>query len=142
MFKRKQNILLLEKVSPESLLEYRLSGKPGIVVKIKDTLFLVKLPSNSALLEKHLSTSLCETCECICKWCPKVTDLTLSIKLGVGYDFADAVHRYGRIEKYDFITSAVEVFGKTSSECVVLECSNYFYRNPEDYEEQYFAETI
>ena len=142
MFKSNSKVVMLQEVSPKELMQYRLSGEAGLVIKLKDKLLLAKFPRKSKLLTRKLCPSLCATCDCICKCCPKVTDLTLSIQLGVGRSFPDAVQRYGRIEKYDFITSAVEMFNKNSSNCVILECANYSKRNPDDYEPQYFAETI
>lgn len=142
MINSNSKVVMLQEVSPEELLKYRLSGEAGLVIKLKDKLFLAKLPRESTLPAKELTSGLCETCDCICKCCPKVTDLTLSIQLGVGRSFPDAVQKYGRIEKYDFITSAVEIFNSKVSNSIILECSNYSERNPDDYEPQFFAETI
>lgn len=142
MFKSNSKIVMLQEVSPEELMKYRFSGEAGLVIKLKDKLLLAKLPRKSTLSERDLVSGLCETCDNVCKDCPKITDLTLAIQLGIGRSFPDAVQRYGRIEKYDFITSAVEMFNKNSSNCVILECANYSKRNPDDYEPQYFAETI
>lgn len=137
----------LREVSSEELMRFRLSGKTGFLIKVNENLYLARLKPNSALptmiLAPELSSpSLCETCDKVCKGCSKVSDMTLSIQLGFGFSFSDAVEKYGRIEKYGFITSAVEIFNKQNSNCIVEECKNYTKRNPTDYEEQYFAETI
>lgn len=142
MINSNSKVVMLQEVSLEDLMKYRLSGEEGFVIKLKDKLFLAKLSRESTLSAKKLASGLCETCDCICKCCPKVTDLTLSIQLGVGRSFPDAVQRYGRLEKYDFIISAVEAFDSKFSNTVVLECANYSKRNPDDCEPQYFAETI
>lgn len=144
MFWRKHK---LHQVSTEELMKFRLSGKTGFLIKVNATFYLARLKNNSALptkvLSPELSTpSLCETCDRACNGCPKARDLTLSIQLGFGFSFPDAVKKYGRIEKYDFITLAVEIFNKKASNCIVEECANYIKRNPADYEDQYFAETI
>ena len=137
----------LREVSSEELMRFRLSGKTGFLIKDNETLYLARLKRNSALptmlLAPELSTpSLCETCDRVCKGCHKISDLTLSTQLGFGFSFPDAVEKYGRIEKYDFITSAVEIFNKQNNNCIVEECKNYTKRNPADYEEQHFAETV
>lgn len=138
----KERKCFLDEVTPEALLKYRLSKKPGLVIKQKDTLYLAKTICNHTISTKAFGTSLCETCDCVCNGCPNNSDLTLSIKLGFGYNFSQAVQKYGRPEKYDFITFAAEFFNRKTSECIVVECKNYRKRNPADYEEQYFAETI
>lgn len=138
----KKRKCFLEEVTPEALMKYRLSKKPGFLIKQKDKLYLAKTIHNNTISTKAFGTSLCETCDCIFHWCPKSTALTLPIQLGFGYNFSDAVERYGRPDKYDFITYAVEFFSRKNSECIVIECKNYRKLNPEDYEEQYFAETI
>ena len=132
----------LQEVSPEGLMKFRLSGKAGFVIKLKGNLLLAELPRQSTLPTRELCPSLCETCDCISKCCPRFNDLTLSIQLGIGRSFPDAVQKYGRLEKYDFIISAVEAFDSKFSNTTVLECANYSKRNPDDYEPQYFAETI
>lgn len=142
MINSNSKVVMLQEVSPKELMQYRLSGEAGLVIKLKDKLLLAKFPRKSKMLTRKLCPSLCATCDCICKGCPKITDLTLSIKLGVGRSFPDAVQRYCRIEKYDFITFAVEAFNSTTSNCIILECANYSEQNPDDYEPQYFAETI
>lgn len=132
----------IEEVSDKDLMLYRLSGEAGLVIKNKHKSFLAKLPRKYDLTTQAFGVSLCESCDCICKYCPKSTALTLPIQLGIGFSFSDAVKRYGRPERYAFINFAVEIFDRKTSECIVLECANYRERNPEDYEEQYFAETI
>lgn len=132
----------MEEISVKDLMEYRLSGEAGIVIKSKRKLFLAKLPRKHDLEAQAFGVSLCESCGCVCKDCPKSSDLTLPILLHIGFNFSDAVKRYDRPERYAFINFAVEIFDKKTSECIVLECANYRKRNPEDYEEQYFAETI
>lgn len=137
----------LRPVSSEELMDFRLSGKTGFLIKANEALYLARLKKSSTLPTRVLSPelsdpSLCETCDKVCNGCPMARDLTLSIQLGFGSSFPDAVKRYGRIEKYDFITSAVEIFNKKASNCIVEECTNYIKRNPADYEDQYFAETI
>ena len=138
----KERKCILDEVSPEALLKYRLSKKPGLLIKQKSSLYLAKTIRNHTISTKAFGSSLCETCDCISHWCPKSTGLTLPIQLGFGFNFNDAVQRYGRPEKYNFITFAAEFFNRKTSECIVLECQNYRKRNPDDYEEQYFAETI
>lgn len=137
-----QRRALLREVSPEDLMKYRLSKKKGFVLKIKDQLFLAKAHRKTALTTKAFGSGLCENCNNVCKGCPKVDALTLSIHLGFGTNFPDSVEKYGRPEKYDFITFAVEVFDQNNSDCIVVECQNFCERNPADYEEQFFAETI
>lgn len=137
----------LKEVSSEELMRFRLSGKPGVLIKTNESLYLSRLKHNSSLptmasSSKLCTLSLCETCDRVCKDCRKISDLTLSIQLGFGFNFPDAVEKYGRIEKYGFITSAVEIFNKQSSNCIIEECENYTKRNPADYGEQHFAETI
>ena len=139
---RQEPNYLFKEVTPEVLMKYRLSKEPGFLIKIQNKLHLAKAHPKSTISPGAYGISLCETCDCICHWCPKSTDLTLSIQLGIGRNFYDAVQAYGRPEKYDFITFAVEFFNCKTSECIVRECQNYRKRNPDDYEEQYFAETI
>lgn len=142
IFKKEKGQPILQEVSPEDLMKYRLSKKSGLVLKIGSQLFLAKEPDDSALLTKNFGSGLCKTCDNICKGCQKVQDLTLSIQLGFGYKYPYAVEKYGRPEKYDFITFAIEIFDGNNSECIVAECNNFCERNPSDYEVQYFAETI
>lgn len=137
-----QRSCLLREVSSEDLMKYRLSKKKGFVLKIKDQLFLAKAHRNSALSTKAFGSGLCKSCDQLCKGCPKVSDLTLSIHLGFGRDISDSVERYGRPEKYDFITFAVEVFDRNTSNCIIVECKNFREQNPDDYKPQEFAETI
>ena len=137
----------LREVSSEDLMKFRLSGKSGFLIKTNETLLLAKLKHNSTLPTKLLvpelaNPSLCETCVKACKDCPMTRDLTLSIQLGFGFAFTDAVKKYGRIEKYDFIKTAVDIFNKQNSNCIIEDCENYAKRAPADYEEQLFAETI
>lgn len=138
----KERKCFLDEVTPEALLKYRLTKKPGLVIKQWSTLYLAKTIRNNTIPTSAFGTSLCETCDYICHKCPKSIDLTLPILLGVGHKFPNAVEKYGRPEKYDFITFAVEFFNKKTSKCIVKECQNYRKRNPDNYEEQYFAETI
>lgn len=138
----KERKCFLDEVTPEALLKYRLSKKPGLVIKQKNTLYLAKTIRNHTISTKAFGTSLCENCDYISHWCPKQATLTLSLQLGIGYKFTTAVERYSRPEKYNFITFAAEFFNKKASECIVVECQNYRKHNPDDYEEQYFAETI
>ena len=132
----------LKEVSPEDLMKYRLSKKKGFVLKIKDQLFLAKVHRKSTLTLKAFGSGLCKNCDNVCKGCPKVSDMTLSIQLGLGYNFSDSVAKYGRPEKYDFVTFAAEVFDANSSNCIIVECNNFREQNPDDYKPQEFAETI
>lgn len=132
----------IKRVSDKDLMLYRLSGEAGLVIKCQDKVFLAKLPRKHDLTAQAFGVSLCESCDCVCQHCPFSSALTLPILLHIGFNFSDAVKRYGRPERYAFINFAVEIFDKKTSECIVLECANYRKRNPEDYEEQYFAETI
>ena len=137
----------LRKVSCDELMDFRLSGKTGFLIKVNSSLYLAKIKRNSSLPTRVLAPelcdhSLCDTCEQVCNGCSKISDNTLSTQLGFGFSFPSAVEKYGRIEKYDFITSAVEIFNTKHSNCIVDECVNYVKRNPADYEEQHFAETI
>lgn len=132
----------LEEISAENLMKYRLSKKAGMLVKMGDKLLLAKLPTSHDLPVEVYGTSLCQSCDCICKYCPKTTDLTLSIQLHIGRTFKDAVIVSSRSEKYDFITYAVELFNCKANHLIVLNCSNYRIQNPEDYQPQFFAETI
>ena len=132
----------IEEVSDKDLILYRLSKKSGLVIKNKRELFLAKLPRKHNLEAQAFGVSLCESCGCVGNHCPYSSTLTLPILLHIGFNFSDAVKQYDRPERYAFINFAVEIFDKKTSECIVLECANYRERNPEDYEEQYFAENI
>lgn len=134
---------ILRKISLEDLMKYRVSGKEGFFLKFNNQLFLAESPSSDFVLATQVfGSGLCETCDNICNGCPKISDLTLSTHLGFGRNFPDSVEKYGRPEKYDFVTFAVEVFDQNNSNCIIVECKNFCERNPADYETQDFCETI
>lgn len=137
----------LREVSQDELMKFRLSGKTGALIKSDNKLYLARLNKHSSLPTATLipnvcSHSLCEDCGKIPDSCPKISALTLSLQLGIGRTFPDAVMSYGRIEKYDFITSAIEFFNNKASNCLVFECENFAEREVQYCDEQYFAETI
>lgn len=138
---------LLHEVSKDELMKFRLSGKAGCLIKCNDKLYVTRLKRKSALptysfAPLYNEPTLCGSCDKVCGVCPKTSALTLPCRLALGNSFPEAVKNYGRIEKYDFIKEAIEFFDKENSNCIVFECENYVKRNPNDYEEQYFAETI
>lgn len=132
----------LQEVSAEELMKYRLSAKAGMVVKIGKRLYLAKRPNNHPFIERELKTDLCDTCDSVCKCCSKASDLPLAVQLGIGRTFHDAVQKYARPEKYDFIEEAVEIFNCRGNSLSVVECANYSERKAQYDEEDYFAETI
>lgn len=137
----------LHDVSPDKLMKFRLSGKAGCLIKCNDKLYLARLKQKStlptcSLVPMYSTPSLCQSCDKVSGNCNKNSSLELQFQLAFGYKFPEAVEKYGRIEKYGFIKEAIEFFNKCNSNCIVFECENYVKRNPSDYEEQYFAETI
>lgn len=117
----------LKEVTPDELLDLRLSKKPGLVLKSGDKLFYTKIPKNLRLHGNNTPyTHLCGAgCKNVCKHCPKVDDWTVDFHRKQGHSFKKAVVLCGRIEKYDFIPYAFESFNTSLDAYGIIECENF-----------------
>lgn len=115
----------LTQVSLEELVEFRLSGKPGFVLKTKGKLYYTPFPGNIHFSDQLIGTHLCGNCRNICNHCKKIDAWTVGFYTRHGVKFVPAVLRSGRIEKYDFIPYAIETFNCKIDSYLILECTNH-----------------
>lgn len=115
----------LEEVTPEKLMEYRLSKKPGFVLKDHDKLYYAPFFRKVHLVGTGIGVHLCNICSNVCNHCRKVDDWTVQFHCRMGRKFPTAVKLSGRIEKYDFIPYAAETFNCETDTYLVLECANH-----------------
>lgn len=127
----------LRKVTKEELFEIRLSYTPGIVFKDGKELYYAALPKENLTLTgekswlKHLCSSDYECCTRLSAdpnpyGCGMIRDRSFSYykKYRKSKQIRYLCKISMRIEKYPFITRALETFGMKEDSLKILECKN------------------
>lgn len=133
----------LKKVTVDELVELRLGEKPGIILKNEGEYWYAKANQKISLVS--LGEHLCNSCRrCIPSsdedgGCAKVRDVSVERKSrDETKTLVEIVEDSKRIEKYEFITSGIEVINSRQEGLLVLECENfmeYLKREPKPIEE-------
>lgn len=123
-------------VSAQELFNLRVSKAPGIVYKKNGILFYTKIPSTLHINGRDsLGAHLCgKHCSQVCQGCPRTSALTVDFQeKSFEKDFVQAVKDSWRIEKYDFVFSALEAFNMENSNdaCLIFNCDNFNVKTPE-----------
>lgn len=135
-----ETTFLLREVSPQTLLRYRSSKRPGFVFKFENRYYFTEIPKNLKLLAQtfkfddinvnyHLCGKNCRHASAADDrhgGCAKIRDFTTETLYKVqGLSFVKSVASSSRIEKYDFIKLGFESFNTTRNCMYVALCQNY-----------------
>lgn len=128
---KKNEIYEFKEVTPEELLEARMSEQRGVVYKKYGRLFYAPVNHNIIFYQNEEFHLCGQNCSRVCKDCPRTRDLTVPYQMKFTFDREKAVTKSWRIEKYDFITEGIEGFNMKNDRdsCLVIFCENYETRN-------------
>ena len=128
----------LTEVSQEQLFLFRLSGIPGFVLKMEDSLYYTKVPKkcNLSKIQYNFEGHLCGLNSKVCSHlspslyeggCEKVSDRSIEFysQPQLEDNFVSVLRDSKRIEKYDFIRCGVESFNTSLNVFIVFKCANY-----------------
>ena len=126
----------LREVTKEELFEHRLSNKPGLVFKDNDKLWYTELPNDKVRFKDVERKSLRHMCSSDYECCSRLSALPDPQGCACVRDESFGPYRRAakfrthlckvslRIEKYSFLTYAIETFNMVEDCLKVLSCKN------------------
>ena len=129
---RSNELYNLQEVSEDQLLDLRLSGEPGFVLKTGTKFYYSPIPGDLNVMSfknlgEHLCTNWHHTCKNFCTFgCQKVHDAEVSWYRFHGYNAKRSMVLSKRIEKYEFIEVGYEAFNLYENNCLVILKCNHF----------------
>lgn len=123
-------------ITPEELMERRISGQPGVVMKDADKIFYAEYQRGMSVYFRYMTSKhVCGQSGRECKrfstasdcngGCAKVRDLFITAYAQNIRNSAKAHSQSKRIEKYEFIDEGFEIFNSSHYMLLVTKCSNY-----------------
>ena len=121
---KKKYKLHLHEIKKEEIMEYRKSGKPGMVVLVDKKFFYTPVKKEWKFVsQKLMGEHVCAMCRKVSPLlCEKVADL--SVEFHSKKEEEDPYTVAKRLEKYDFVLEGYETFNTDFNVLVITKCKN------------------